>query len=504
MLSFFSSHSTLIAFGTLGLMLVLSIGIGILRKSGQPIVVTLSATRNLLVPTAALLYVAIFLLDLPLEASAVKIIQTLLGIEIIWILLSLFKVVLFTEASGDTWRSRVPGLLVDITRFALVLVGTALVVAEVWDKNLGGFLATLGVGSIVLGLALQDTLGSVMAGIALLFERPFYVGDWIRVVDIVGKVSEINWRSVRLVTRDNDSLIIPNSVLGKERIQNYSRPTEIHGVLLYVAFSYNDPPNKAKHILLQTALATRDVLVHPEPNIRTKSYGDFSIQYEVKFFITNFARLPEIESDFMTKVWYAARRNNLTIPFPIRTVYKTEVPAVPINDPFESIRKAIQAVPLFSTLTDEEIEALARDAAVQNFARGEDVVTQGDPGDAMYILVDGNATVTLQDVQGRQKEVSRLHRHDFFGEMALLSGEPRMATVTASEDVEMIVIYKEALGILLERRPDLAQELAHLAEERMKKLSALMGKAGEAGNLPVHLKDNSSAILTKIRHFFGL
>ncbi|MCO6430665.1 MAG: mechanosensitive ion channel [Deltaproteobacteria bacterium] len=488
---------TLIAF------ILLTFALRYLTKQASPLRATLAATRNLLLPTGAVLYYLIYIEHLAFDSGAIKILRSIVWIEVIWIASSLVKVLFFTSATGNTWRSRVPGLFVDIIRFATIVIGTALVIAGVWNRDLGAFLATLGVGSIVLGLALQDTLGSLMAGIALLFERPFNVGEWVKVGDVIGRINEINWRSVAIVTRDNEVITVPNSVISKERIHNFSRPTSIHGVILEVRFSYNDPPNKVKRVMLQTIKSTTDVISHPRTSVRTKAYLDFYIVYQVRFFISNYDRLPEIESDFMTRVWYAAKRNNLTIPFPVRTVFKSEVPYAAGEDRSDGVPKLLRQIPLFNPLTNAEIEAMAGECQVCSFARDEVIVEQGEEGTALFVINEGLVSVRINE-KGKQREIARLGKHQFFGEMALLSGEPRTATVAVLEDAEVIVVDKEALAPHLEGRPELAGELADIVVKRQHELHAARLALSEQSAMQQSPPPTRNVILQTIKEFFRI
>ena len=156
----------------------------------------------------------------------------------------------------------------------------------------------------------------------------------------------------------------------------------------------------------------------------------------------------------MTQIWYAASRNGLTIPFPIRTVYKTEMPTVEHEDLARDTRKAIESVPVFIPLDAEELESLSRDATLQTYARGEQIVRQGEAGDALYVIRSGRARVTVRGDDGQERDVAHLERGEYFGEMSLLTGEPRTASVLADEDLSVLVVYKEALASLLREALD--------------------------------------------------
>ncbi|MBW4663989.1 MAG: mechanosensitive ion channel family protein [Chroococcus sp. CMT-3BRIN-NPC107] len=321
-----------------------------LQRQAKPLADTLRAVRNLVLPVFVFMLFGQYVLNLPSSNVLIKSIQTLFWLCIIHAALSLLNTILFGQARGDTWRSRVPKLLIDLFRLFLVLVGGAIVLATVWNADLAGVVTALGVSSIVIGLALQDTLGSVTSGIALLFERPFTVGDWLRVGDLVGQVIDINWRAVRLQTFEREMVIIPHKLISGEIIRNFSQPLRLHAERIRIGFSYDDPPNLAKQVLHATALETQGILLQPEPQIFTISYDDSAITYEVKFFIEDYGDLEEIRDRFMSRVWYAAQRNNLTIPFAIRTLYNFHGPTSRNEGTSKKFTESLQSIPAFVPL----------------------------------------------------------------------------------------------------------------------------------------------------------
>ena len=273
-----------------------------LQRRNHPLVGTLSLVRNPILPVLVGLLFMQHVLQLDPDGWLVKSVQTLLWICTIHTALSLLNALLFEQAERDTWRSRVPKLLIDLARLMAILVGTAIVLATVWRADLAGLVTTLGVSSIVIGLALQDTLGSVTSGIALLFERPFSVGDWLKIGDRVGQVIDINWRAVRLITLEREMLVIPHKVIGGEVIRNFSQPQKLHAERVKIGFSYQDPPNLAKQVLKTTALMTEGILLEPEPQILTLGYEDSSINYEVKFFIEDYGDVETIRDRFSAAI----------------------------------------------------------------------------------------------------------------------------------------------------------------------------------------------------------
>ena len=452
-----------------------------LQRRSKPLAATLKIVRNLVLPVFVSMLFIQHVLKLDANGNFVKSIETLFWICVIHALLSLVTAVLFAEAEENTWRARVPKLLIDLSRLFLVLLGTAIVLAAVWKADLAGLAAALGVSSIVLGLALQDTLGSIMSGIALLVERPFTVGDWLRIGDLVGQVIDINWRSVRLQTLEREMVIIPHQVIGGEIIRNYSRPIRLHAERVRIGFSYDDPPNLAKQVLKTTAIATQGILTDPEPQIFTISYDDCAITYEVKFFIEDYKDLENIRDRFMTRLWYAAQRKKLTIPFPIRTLYHFDGPT---SKPDSTSKKFadLQSSPVFAPLArdQDDFDNLSPGIVLQHFGVGEKVVRQGYPGSALYIIIAGQAVIAVTDDSGKEHQVVTLTRGDFFGEMALFSGEPSAVSVTTIDDLEVMVIYSDVVNKMIERQPSLAREIGQIIEARRKAIQAV--KQADAGS----------------------
>jgi small-conductance mechanosensitive channel/CRP-like cAMP-binding protein len=490
--------------GALVVGFLLTLVIARLDARRHPLAATARATRNLLLPLGIAVLFPLIVLRWSHDFVGLKLLETLLWIAVIHVGLSFVKNTALTKAEGDRYQTRVPRLLLDILRLILVLVGAAFVIAGVWNQELGGLITAIGVSSIVLGLALQNTLDNVMAGIAVLLEQPFEVGDWVRVGEITGEVMEMNWRSVRVRTRDRDLVVVPNSVIGKETLINLSRPTRVHGEKHLLGFSYDDPPNKVKRVLQQVALTTRGVMATPAPQVRTKNYAAWSIEYEVRFFIGDFERQQEINDEFMTKVWYAARRNSLTIPFPIQTSYeyRAELP-VPV-DPLPRNRDALAKVPVFVPLGPDELEELSHDAVREDYGRGERVVHQGDAGDTFYLIQEGTAIVAVRDENGTEREVSRLGRGEFFGEMSVLTGEPRTASVSAADDLAVLVVHKRVFHRMLARRPALAQEMAEIVEARRQGLRAIQDMKAAPAEQRDAIRRGAGELVSRIKRFLGL
>jgi small-conductance mechanosensitive channel len=439
-----------------------------LQRRGRAVSSTIRLVRDVLLPLLVLLLFLQHLLLLDPGTRLFRTVETVFWVCVIHASLSLLNVILFEQAEADTWRSRVPKLLIDLARLFLILLGSAFVLATVWKADLAGLVTALGVSSIVIGLALQDTLGSVMSGIALLFERPFTVGDWLEVSGVVGQVIDINWRAVRLLTLEQEMVVIPHKLISSEIIRNFTKPTPVHAERIQIGFSYNDPPNLARQVLKSTALETKGILLDPEPDVFTLAYEDSSVSYEVKFFIRDYGDIEQIRERFMTRVWYAAKRNNLTIPFPIRTVYNFHGPTSQQKGIAKKFSESLEAIPAYVPLNREQqsVSPASSGISLQHFAAGEKVIRQGQVGNELYIIVAGQALMSTRGENGDDLELLSLRNGEFFGEMGLFSGEPSVVTISASNDLEVMKISAAVVNQMIDRQPSFAREIGQILEIR--------------------------------------
>jgi small-conductance mechanosensitive channel len=445
-----------------------------LKRQGKTLASTLRIVRNLLMPILAVQLFLTYVLQLDGDGKIVKVAETLFWICAIHALLSLINAVVFADTEenpSDSWQARIPKLFRDLARFFLVLLGAAIVLSAVWEIDLAGLVTALGVGSIVLGLALQDTLGSIVSGIALLFERPFDVGDWLKVGESEGKVTDINWRAVRLETIDNNQINIPHLIIGKETITNYSQPQRAHEEEIMLRFSYKHPPNLVKQVLKATALATPGVLADPAVEVETCTYEEYGIAYRVTFYIDDFKQREQIRDEFQTRVWYSSQRYGLRVPFPIREVYQAESQTKSPEQVSHGMAASLESIPVFVRMEPDSLEDLAKGATLQNFAAGEEVIREDEPVKALHLILAGKASVRV-NLQGRTQEIFTLARGDFFGEMALFTGQPSTVSIIALEDLEVILIYSDVATMLIERKPSLAREIGQIMEARSKVINA--------------------------------
>jgi small-conductance mechanosensitive channel/CRP-like cAMP-binding protein len=397
----------------------------------------------------------------------------------------------------------VPRLLFDVVN-ALVLAGVALALLKVlYSFNLTGLLVTSTVLSAILGLSLQDVLSSLMAGIALQMEGPVAPREWVRVGDKEGEVVQMNWRTITLRSRDGHHVVLPNARVAREDIVNYSRPGPSVMLHATVDVAYAHPPAEVKAVLESAIAGAAGVSATPPVEVLVSRFAESGVEYDLRFWTRDLARVPAVRDAALSRVWYALRRGGLAIPFPQREIALRHVPANRDEERLEQRRAegfdALRNVETFRPLTDEQVSGLARNARLERYTAGEALVRQGEAGRSLFVVRTGDVRIERTDA-GSPRELARLGPGSFFGEMSLLTGEPRSASVVALGEVEVVVVEKDAFSTLLHDDGHLARALSEALEERTSEQARVAAPAADTtGQQAV-----TDGLLDRIQRFFGL
>src|SRR5205085_3849151 len=255
-------------------------------------------------------------------------------------------------------QTPIPHFLREVFGGLIFLVALLLVLSVGYhaESQLKGLLAGSGIAAIILGFAGQNLFGGIIAGMSLQINRPYKVGDWLKVGDTYGEVREINWRSTRVCTNDDIYLDIPNNEIVRSTIVNLHYPTEVHAMRIRVGVDYNVPPNRVKDALLHAAQTATNVLTEPKVRVFLADFADHAVIYEIKFYMGNHARINETNDAVRTNVWYEFKRQNIKIPFPIRTLQVERRQPVALDLEHEEARTILRGEPLFDCLSDAQIE----------------------------------------------------------------------------------------------------------------------------------------------------
>jgi len=378
--------------------------------------------------------------------------------------------------------------------------------------NLSGLIATSAVLTAVIGLSLQDTLGNVFAGLALQIDQSLRVGDWIKQGDVSVRVSEIRWRSTSVETRNWETVVVPNSVLvrnqfvvagRREREPAYWR----RWVYFNVDFRYSPPDVTAavEEMLLRDPIP--NVALEPRAHCLLMELGESFARYAVRYWLTDLGLDDGTDSLVRARIFYALRRAEIPLSMPAHAVFLTEDSPERRRekDSLEHRQRlaALSRVGIFEVLPEPERERLAEGLRFAPFLAGEVITRQGDQAHWLYMVLRGEADVRVRGEAGQERLVAQLKAGDIFGEMALLTGAPRSATVTARTGVECYRLDKQVFAEVLKARPELAEPVAGMLAQRSVSLQAAREQLDAEGRLP-RVVASQTDLLSRIRDFFGL
>lgn len=401
----------------------------------------------------------------------------------------------------DSRRIEVPKFLQDLVALLLLVAVTAIVLSVAYGQTIPGLLAGSGIAAIIIGLAMQDLLGNVIAGLCLQVNKPYRQGDWLTVDGQYGEVVEINWRSTRLRTNDHICLDIPNNHITKRVIVNLNYPQRLYATRVRIGLEYGAPPTLVKHVLKQAAVDSL-ALKHPEPKVFLVDFADSAVIYEVKFWMDDHNRFNDIADSVRTNIWYHLKRAGLNIPFPIRTLHHVRPREAATGLP-ELVRRRVLAMPLFACLGEENAARLLDRARPVRYGATETIIFQGQAGDSVFVVTHGTVRVEVQSEDG-PKHLATLGVGECFGEMSLLTGESRAATVIAETDCDLIEIAKEEVAPLLEQHPSLAGALSDLLARRRLQMEEALAPDIDQANAESKRQRYAASFLEKLRSFFEL
>jgi len=409
----------------------------------------------------------------------------------------LFDVVLYR------FGIEMPSILRDLAQ-AAVAGAVALAALRMGGLDVLPLLTTSAVLTAVIGFALQATIANVFGGLALQVDRTVSGGDWIQVGPHIGRVQEVGWRSTRIVTKDGDTVFVPNGQLVVGEVLNFSRPTFLHRMWVRVGIDYRHPPGVVRPALLRAVHHVPGILTEPPADCVITDFGDSAVLYAVRFWVDDYARTVEVENEVRARIYYAARRAGLGIPFPIRTlVFPTDgAPRDAGAEELAERRALLKHIDLFTPLDTTSMDVLAAGLQQHEFAAGEPIIRQDEPGDSLFLVRRGQVGVLL-GVDGVTREIAVHGPGNFFGEMSLMTGAPRTATCIARTEVSCYVVDAATFRRVLAARPEIADQLSQVLAQRQMELEAERGDLSAEARAR-RLAEQHTRLLGRIREFFSL
>jgi small-conductance mechanosensitive channel/CRP-like cAMP-binding protein len=417
-----------------------------------------------------------------------------------WIALIIFVVRVVDDFIFDVVMSRrrnviAPQLLRQIVSILLYLFLFAIALKRVLDYDVKTALTGGAVLAAVIGLALQDTLGNLFSGIALHMEGAFDIGDVVHSGDYIGVVESVSWRATRMRAFNNQIIILPNSVIARERLEVFPH-ANLNARVLQLGVDYNVPPATVIGVVSQAAAHVDGVARDLPCFARVATFADSSVIYEIKYHTRNYAQRERIDADIRKAVWYALHRNKIAFATPVRAFQTYTPPEVRHDVSDEDVMARLGEVDILSPLTDEARQTIAAVTGVHFYSKGETILRHGSAGDSMFVVHAGTASVRLPDDSDQGwHEVAQLGPGTLFGEMALLTGETRTADVVALTDVTALEIGKDSLQPILSNHPDLVEAITAKVVQRKGHLDAI--RIGEP-------EEEETSIVSRVRAWFGL
>lgn len=407
--------------------------------------------RNYALPLGALLLLLVKATEVETEATTVRIVATGFGFVVLVLLLSGLNATLFQGAPEGSWRQRVPSIFLDVARFVVIAVGIAVIFAWIWGANVGGLFAALGVGSIVLGLVLQSSVGQIISGLLVLFEQPFHLGDKVatRLIPGGGRVVEVNWRATHL---DSGSgvYVLPNSLLATDWFINLSLPRGGRCVDVVTAFSASDPPDQVCAVLTRVAGLLPQLRPDAAPEVTKGPAGEYSTTIPLRSAGDDAAA----RSLFLRWLWYASRRADLHLDDADDAFPTPEV----TDDALTVMRQTLRI-----GRTDQEV--LLPYLRIVRYGTDETVQFAGATPTHMTFLVTGRVRLTATSEDDANVTIRTLERGDYLGQTAL-TREPVITVAHALEEVTAVEVDREHVEALVLRNPLLLQELGRAIEDR--------------------------------------
>ena len=408
---------------------------------------------------------------------------------------------IWTPVEEKTGRL-IPNIVRLFLAFIIYFMAFVGIIAFVYDEQLTSILATSGVIAMIIGLAIQINISNIFSGIAINIESPFRIGDWVQIGKFEeGQIVDITWRTTRLKTRAECILSIPNSMASESPILNFCYPDDIYWLWPTVYVHPMHPPARVKKLLLDALLSANKVLKEPAPVVLFTGINEWASSYWVAFCADDYADKNFILEEVWTRVWFHLNRAGITPAVQRQEIHMFKGVKERGGEEATKPITLLQEVVIFKQFDSSAKQFLSERIRRHRFGPNDIIVQQGDAGDSLFVIVEGVVCVQVHTDDGKTQEVARLGAGDFFGEMALLTGEERTATVIALVDTSVFELTKADIAPLIAQQPEVSELVSKVLSQRQMATQSRMHieEDVEEENKAAYIR-----ILNKIEHFFGL
>lgn len=430
-----------------------------------------------------------------------RIVKIILWFVLVISVIRFINFLIFSRALRNTSSYELTTLIRNVVVILIYIIAFFIIFQSQYpDVQLAPLFTGSTIIGIVVGLALQDTLGNLFSGLALQADQPFQIGDVISIPNKgTGVIESITWRGVKIRTFQNKLLVIGNSVLGKETVE-IAPKNNLNARIVFFNTLYTDSPSKTIQVIREAVRQIENVSSKIRPIVRIRNLGESGIDFEIKYWLEDYSKYNTTDALVRQRVWYAFRRENINFAYPTRTLYieKDAAEEEKVVESENLIYERIKGVEIFAPLSEEETEKVADAAHLRVFAPDEAIVQKDQPGGSMFVVHKGSVVIQTIDGEGNKQDVGTLREGDFFGEMSMLTGEPRSATVVAKEETQVLQIGKHCLKPILDNNPNLIDALSNIIEERRQ----LLSQKEHQDKVEVGKPDQN--VFKSIRKFFGL
>lgn len=371
--------------------------------------------------------------------------------------------------------------------------------------NLSSLVASTAIITAVLALAMQDTLGNILSGLALQLDHSVNIGDWIELEDISGEVIQVQWRHTAVRTLFGEMVLIPNSQLMKARVMltgGRSAPQRLRMVHFYGDFQVRSSEIIAVVEHAVQHIESPAIAPNPAPSCLIDNFRDGVVTYVCRYWLTDPTRPGVTDALVRQHIHAAFQRQGWLMAAPGRSVkvvprrYHDPLPTALKQPDLAQRLHTLRSISLLDPLTDDEIQSLAQQLKVVHYVANSRLTQQGDRGDCLFVVIRGQAKVWLE-AQGVRHLLAEVGPGEVIGEMSLMTGEPRRATVTTATDMDCYMLDKAGFQATLQQRPELADIFAQLLSARSQELNTLRD------NMPTPAVAAQKAdILARIRGLF--